>query len=122
MKIVENGVETLVGPPNWFAGNVYIDPISAPSPTSRVMGGVVHFAPGARTAWHTHPAGQTILVTEGISLVQREGGAVEQVRPGDRVHIEPGASPPPVHRCSAPSRHSLTPRQRRPTSRTPPTR
>jgi quercetin dioxygenase-like cupin family protein len=54
------------------------------------MGGLVRFAPGARTARHTHPHGQTIFVTEGISLVQREGGAVEEVRPGDRVYIEPG--------------------------------
>jgi quercetin dioxygenase-like cupin family protein len=54
------------------------------------MGGVVHFAPGARTAWHTHPVGQTILVTEGIGFVQREGGPVEEVRPGDRVYTEPG--------------------------------
>ena len=90
MKIAKNGIETLVGPTDWFAGNVYIDPISQPSPTSRIMGGVVHFAPGARTAWHTHPAGQTIFVTEGISLCQREGGPVEEVRPGDRVYIAPG--------------------------------
>jgi quercetin dioxygenase-like cupin family protein len=61
-----------------------------PSPDSRVMGGVVHFEPGARTAWHTHPAGQTIFVTEGVGLVQREGGPVEEVQPGDRVYIEPG--------------------------------
>ncbi len=90
MKVVNNGIDTLVGPPDWFAGHVYIDPISAPSPTSRIMGGVVHFAPGARTAWHTHPAGQTVLVTEGISLFQRAGGSVEEVRPGDRVSIAPG--------------------------------
>jgi quercetin dioxygenase-like cupin family protein len=54
------------------------------------MGGVVHFAPGARTAWHSHPVGQTIFVTEGIGLCQREGGPVEEVRPGDRVFFEPG--------------------------------
>jgi quercetin dioxygenase-like cupin family protein len=90
MQITGNGLETTVGPGDWFAGSVYIDVVGTPSPPSRVMGGVVHFAPGARTAWHTHPVGQTIFVTEGIGLVQREGGPVEEVRPGDRVYVEPG--------------------------------
>jgi quercetin dioxygenase-like cupin family protein len=90
MKVTKNGLDTMAGPGDWFAGNVYIDVVSMPSPTSRVMGGIVHFAPGARTAWHTHPAGQTIFVTEGAGLVQREGGPVEEVWPGDRVYIEPG--------------------------------
>ena len=90
MQITRNGLETTVGPGDWFTGGVYIDVVGTPSPTSRVMGGIVHFAPGARTAWHTHPAGQTIFVTEGIGLVQRDGGPVEEVRPGDRVDIEPG--------------------------------
>jgi len=90
MKITKNGLDTMAGPGAWFAGNVHIDVVSMPSPDSRVMGGIVHFAPGARTAWHTHPAGQTIFVTEGVGLVQREGGPVEEVRPGDRVCIDPG--------------------------------
>ena len=91
VKITRNELDTMTaGPSDWFAGNVYIDVVSTPSATSKVMGGVVHFAPGARTAWHTHPLGQTIYVTEGVSLVQREGGAVEEVRPGERVYIEPG--------------------------------
>ena len=90
MKVTKNGLDTMAGPGDWFAGNVYIDVVSTPSPASRIMGGIVHFAPGARTAWHTHPAGQTIFVTEGVGLVQREGGPVEEVRPGDRVYIEPG--------------------------------
>ena len=90
MKIISNGLDTTAGPAGWFAGDVYIDVVGTPSPTSRVMGGIVHFAPGARTAWHTHPAGQTIFVTEGIGLCQREGGPVEEVRPGDRVSFEPG--------------------------------
>ena len=90
MKITKSGLDTMGGPGTWFAGNVYIDVVSVPSPDSPVMAGMVHFAPGARTAWHTHPAGQTIFVTEGVGLCQREGGPVEEVRPGDRVHIEPG--------------------------------
>jgi quercetin dioxygenase-like cupin family protein len=90
MQITRNGLETTAGPGDWFTGHVYIDVVSTPSPTSRVMGGIVRFAPGARTAWHTHPAGQTIFVTEGIGLCQREGGPVEEVRPGDRVYFGPG--------------------------------
>jgi quercetin dioxygenase-like cupin family protein len=90
MKVTKSGLDTMAGPAGWFAGSVYIDVVSMPSPDTRVMGGNVHFAPGARTAWHTHPNGQTIFVTEGVGLVQREGGPVEEVRPGDRVYIEPG--------------------------------
>ena len=90
MHIIRNGLETTAGPGDWFTGSVYIDVVSTPSSASRVMGGIVHFEPGARTAWHTHPVGQTVFVTEGIGLVQREGGPVEEVRPGDRVHFEPG--------------------------------
>jgi hypothetical protein len=54
MKLTKNGLETMAGPSDWFAGNVYADVVSTPSPTSRVMGGIVHFTPGSRTAWHTH--------------------------------------------------------------------
>ena len=90
MEITRNGLDTTVGPGAWFAGNVYIDVISTPSPTSHVLGGHVHFGPGARTAWHTHPVGQTVFGTDGVGLIQREGGPVEEVRPGDRVTIEPG--------------------------------
>jgi quercetin dioxygenase-like cupin family protein len=91
VKIIRNDLDTMTaGPSPMFAGNVYIDVVSTPSPASKVMGGIVHFAPGAHTAWHSHPVGQTIYVTEGVSLVQREGGAVERVLPGDRVYIEPG--------------------------------
>jgi quercetin dioxygenase-like cupin family protein len=90
MQLTRNGLDTMAGPGDWFAGDVYIDVVSTPSPISRVMGGVVHFAPGARTAWHSHPVGQTIFVTEGVGLCQREGGPVEEVRPGDRVYFEPG--------------------------------
>jgi quercetin dioxygenase-like cupin family protein len=90
MKITKHGLDTMAGPGDWFTGNVYIDVVSTPSPDTRIMGGIVHFAPGARTAWHTHPAGQTILVIEGVGLIQREGGPVEEVRPGERVYVEPG--------------------------------
>ena len=90
MQITRNGLDTTAGPDDWFAGDVYIDVVSMTSPSSRVMGGVVHFAPGARTAWHTHPVGQTIFVTEGVGLCQREGGPVEEVRPGDVVWFPPG--------------------------------
>jgi quercetin dioxygenase-like cupin family protein len=78
---------------------VYVDTVATPSRGSRLSASSVHFTPGARTAWHTHPNGQTIYVTEGIGRVQRSGGTVEVVRPGDRVFFEPekdhwhGASP-----------------------------
>jgi quercetin dioxygenase-like cupin family protein len=91
MKLTKSGPDTMsAGPSAWFDGNVYIDVVSMPGPDTKVMGGIVHFTPCARTAWHTHPKGQTIFVTEGVGLVQREGGPVEEVRPGDRVFIEPG--------------------------------
>lgn len=90
MQVTRNELDTMVGPADWFAGAVNIDIVAAPTPPSRIMGGVVHFGPGARTAWHTHPVGQSIFVTEGIGLCQREGGPVEEVRPGDRVFFEPG--------------------------------
>ena len=82
--------ETVAGPSDWFTGTVFIDAVATPSSGSRVSASSVHFTPGARTAWHTHPNGQTIYVTEGIGLAQREGGPVEVIRPGDRVFFEPG--------------------------------
>ena len=78
------------GPGDWFTGAVYIDTVAAPADGSRAGRGSVHFAPGARTAWHTHPNGQTIWVTEGVGLCQRAGGPIEVIRPGDRVFFEPG--------------------------------
>ncbi|HLI31507.1 MAG TPA: cupin domain-containing protein [Solirubrobacteraceae bacterium] len=92
MQITRSGSETQIGPSDWFTGTVYIDPVAAPSDGSRLAAALVHFAPGARTAWHTHPHGQTIFVTEGVGLCQREGGHVEVIRPGDRVFFEPGES------------------------------
>jgi quercetin dioxygenase-like cupin family protein len=90
MQITPNSLDTNPGPSDWFTGTVHIDTIAAPSPPSRVGAALVHFTPGARTAWHTHPFGQTIYVTEGICRCQREGGPTEEIRAGDRVYFEPG--------------------------------
>ena len=90
MEITRNVVETAAGPSDWFTGTVYLDPIATPSAGSRLSASSVHFAPGARTAWHTHPNGQTIYVTEGLGVAQRRGGPIELIRPGDRVFFEPG--------------------------------
>ena len=78
------------GPADWFTGSVRIDPLfSAPAP-ARVAGASVTFEPGARTAWHTPPLGQTLIVTAGLGLAQRAGGPVEEIRPGDVVWFSPG--------------------------------
>src|SRR6478752_7627437 len=90
MQITRNGIETTSGPGDWFTGAVYIDAVAAPSGSSRLHASWVHFTPGARTAWHTHPNGQTIFVLEGVGRAQRRGGAVEKIRPGDRVFFEAG--------------------------------
>jgi quercetin dioxygenase-like cupin family protein len=90
MQITRNTLDTQTGPSEWFTGTVYVDAIATPSGPSRISGAAVRFTPGARTAWHTHPNGQTVYVTEGVGLVQRRGGQVELVRPGDRVFFEPG--------------------------------
>jgi quercetin dioxygenase-like cupin family protein len=81
--------ETTPGPGDWFTGTVFLDAIAAPSEASRLGAASVHFTPGARTAWHTHPRGQTLYVTEGVGLCQCRGGPVEEIRPGDRVFFEP---------------------------------
>ena len=73
------------GPADWFTGNVRIDPLFQTPHPARVAGASVTFEPGARTAWHTHPLGQTLIVTAGRGWVQREGGRVEVIRPGDVV-------------------------------------
>jgi quercetin dioxygenase-like cupin family protein len=90
MQIIRNSLETTPGPRDWFTGSVFIDAVAAPSPSSRLGAASVHFTPGARTAWHTHPLGQTIYVTEGLGLCQRRGESIETIRPGDRVVFEPG--------------------------------
>ena len=90
MQVTRNGPDTNPGPSEWFTGAVFIDSVAAPSGNSRVNASSVHFTPGARTAWHTHPNGQTIYVTEGIGLCQSRGGSIEVIRRGDRVFFEPG--------------------------------
>jgi quercetin dioxygenase-like cupin family protein len=90
MQITRSGGDTNPGPTEWFTGAVYLDQVATPSESSRLSASSVHFTPGARTAWHTHPHGQTIYVTEGVGLAQRRGGPVEVIRPGDRVFFEPG--------------------------------
>lgn len=78
------------GPEAWFTGTVRIDPLfTAPEP-ARAAGASVTFEPGARTAWHTHPLGQTLIVTSGCGRAQREGSPVEEIRPGDVVWFAPG--------------------------------
>jgi quercetin dioxygenase-like cupin family protein len=90
MQITRNTVETAAGPSEWFTGAVYIDFVATPSGPSRLQASSVHFTPSARTAWHTHPNGQTIYVTEGLGVCQRRGGPIEVIRPGDRVFFESG--------------------------------
>ena len=91
MEIKRNGSQPSVpGPSDWFTGTVRIDPLfQAPDPAF-VQGASVTFEPGARTAWHTHPLGQTLIVTAGLGRAQREGGAIEEIRPGDVVWFSPG--------------------------------
>jgi quercetin dioxygenase-like cupin family protein len=90
MNITHSSIDTQKGPADWFTGDVYIDAVAAPEANARTGAALVHFTPTARTAWHTHPYGQTIFVTEGVGLCQRDGGTLEEIRPGDRVYFEPG--------------------------------
>ena len=78
------------GPGEWFTGAVRIDPLFSPPDPARVAGALVTFEPGARTAWHTHPLGQTLIVTAGLGWVQRDGGEIEEIRPGDVIWFSPG--------------------------------
>jgi len=91
MEVIRAGSQPSgVGPAAWFTGTVRIDPLfTAPDP-ARVGAALVTFEPGARTAWHTHPLGQTLIVTAGCGWVQREGGKVEEIRPGDVIFFAPG--------------------------------
>lgn len=100
MEIIKNGAQpSFKGPEDWFTGNVRIDPLFSKKEATLGAGALVTFEPGARTAWHTHPAGQTLIVVSGLGWVQKEGGPVEEIRPGDVVYFEPqekhwhGASP-----------------------------
>jgi quercetin dioxygenase-like cupin family protein len=78
------------GPAEWFTGTVRIDPLIQAQHPARVAGASVTFEPGARTAWHTHPLGQTLIVTAGAGLAQRWGGPIEAIRPGDVIWFAPG--------------------------------
>src|SRR6185369_10788512 len=78
------------GPGEWFTGSVRVDPLFQPNDSRRAAAAIVTFEPGARTAWHTHPLGQTLIVTSGCGRVQREGGPIEEIRAGDLVWFEPG--------------------------------
>ena len=82
MEITRNTLETTAGPDDWFTGTVFIDTLAVPSEHSSVGAAAVHFTPGARTAWHTHPHGQTIWVTEGVGLCQHENGPIAVIAPG----------------------------------------
>ena len=100
MEIVKNGtLPSAKGPEDWFTGEVRIDPLFSKKEVTKAAGALVTFEPGARTAWHTHPAGQTLIVISGLGWVQREGNPIEEIRPGDVVWFEPeekhwhGASP-----------------------------
>src|SRR5437870_803182 len=91
MEIKRSGSQpSTKGPSGWFTGTVRIDPLfDAPEP-ARVRSASVTFEPGARTAWHTHPLGQMLIVTSGLGWAQRENGPIEEIRPGDVVWFTPG--------------------------------
>ncbi|RCR67409.1 (R)-mandelonitrile lyase [Larkinella punicea] len=100
MEISRNGTQpSMVGPEDWFTGAVRIDPLFAKKEATKGAAALVTFEPGARTAWHTHPAGQTLIVISGMGWVQREGDPIEEIHPGDVIWIAPnekhwhGASP-----------------------------
>ena len=91
MNITRNGsLPSRPGPSEYFTGAVRIDSPFQRTVPARVAGAIVTFEPGARTAWHTHPLGQTLIVVSGVGRVQRAGAAIEEIRPGDVVWIEPG--------------------------------
>ena len=90
IEIKQNGSRAATkGSPDWFTGSVRVDPLFQPVDPSRVGAGHVTFEPGARTNWHTHPLGQTLIITSGLGWVQRDGGPIEEVRPGDVVWFPP---------------------------------
>ncbi|MBV9590901.1 MAG: cupin domain-containing protein [Hyphomicrobiales bacterium] len=91
MEIKRVGTQASRKPPTeYFTGTVRLDPLFQMPDPARVSGASVTFEPGARTAWHMHPLGQTLIVTVGVGLAQREGGPIEEIRPGDVVWFPPG--------------------------------
>jgi quercetin dioxygenase-like cupin family protein len=90
MKFTRSGGQTASGPQDWFTGDVYIEGVRNPDQQSAIGCAHVRFTPGARTAWHSHPKGQTLYVTDGIGYVASRGGEIREIRPGDIVYIEPG--------------------------------
>lgn len=91
MEIKRNGSQpSTEGPGDWFTGSVRIDPLFQTSAPARAAGASVTFEPGARTAWHTHPLGQTLIVTAGCGRAQLWGGPIEEIRPGDVIWFPPG--------------------------------
>ena len=91
IEITRNGAQpSNKGPSDWFSGTVRIDPLFGAKESARAAGALVTFEPGARTAWHTHPLGQTLVVTSGLGWVQREDGAIQEILPGDVVWFPPG--------------------------------
>jgi quercetin dioxygenase-like cupin family protein len=91
IEIKRNGSQASTkGSATWFTGTVRVDPLFQPKNPARTAGASVTFEPGARTAWHTHPLGQTLIVTSGLGRMQREGGQIEEIRPGDVVWFPPG--------------------------------
>ena len=93
MEIRQSGSQpSRKGPADWFTGTVRMDPLFSPPDPARVTGVLVTFEPGARTAWHTHPLGQTLIVMSGCGWAQRDGGAIEEIRPGDVSGSRPARS------------------------------
>ncbi|MFT3674398.1 MAG: cupin domain-containing protein [Chitinophagaceae bacterium] len=91
MHIIKNGSQpSIKGNKDWFTGSVRIDPLFGKQAATKAAGALVTFEPGARTAWHTHPAGQTLIVVSGLGWVQKEGGAIQEIHPGDVIYFEPG--------------------------------
>jgi quercetin dioxygenase-like cupin family protein len=90
MEIKRSVQPSAKGPAEWFTGTVRVDPLFSPPDPARVSGALVTFEPAARTAWHTHPLGQTLIVTAGCGWAQREGGPTDEIRQGDVVWFAPG--------------------------------
>jgi quercetin dioxygenase-like cupin family protein len=91
IKITRSGtLPSMKGNADWFSGSVRVDPVFPVNDPSRVSAGHVTFEPGARSAWHTHPLGQTLIISSGLGWVQEEGGPIEEVRTGDVIWFPPG--------------------------------